>query len=180
MLSDRGVRYLQYLGDGDSKGFGAVESLDIYGDDAPITKLECMGHVQKRMGSRPRSLKAKMKGIKLTDGKPLGGKNCLTNGVVGQLQNYYSLAIRRSTASLPDMQRAVWGIFYHKRSTDQDPNHGLCSKGVSTSNLLLQISRTSTKCHSYCCNGQNQDSFCALITTKTPEEVFARTHSKSK
>lgn len=83
MLSlDRGVRYLQYIGDGDSRGFGAVESLDIYGDDYAITKLECMGHDQKRMGSRLRSLKAKMKRIKLTDGKPLCGKHILTIGVV--------------------------------------------------------------------------------------------------
>lgn len=103
--------------------------LDIYGDDAAITKLEGMGHKQKRMESRLRSLKAKMKGIKLTDGKPLGGKNRHINGVVDQLQNYYGLAIRRSTASLSDMQRAVWAILYHKRSTDQDPNHGLCYKG---------------------------------------------------
>lgn len=52
-----------------------------------------MGHEQKRMGSRLRSLKAKMKRIKLTDGKPLGGKNILANGVVDQQQNYYGLAI---------------------------------------------------------------------------------------
>lgn len=103
--------------------------LNINGDDAAITKLEGMGHKQKSMESRLRSLKAKINGIKLTDGQPLGGKNRYTNGLVDQLPNYYGLAIRRSTASLPDMQRAVWAIVYHKRSTDQDPNHGLCYTG---------------------------------------------------
>lgn len=70
---EKNVRYNRYLGDGDSKGFSAVESLSIYGDEA-VTKLECIGHVQKRMGSRLRKLKQKFKGQKLSDGKPLGGK----------------------------------------------------------------------------------------------------------
>lgn len=44
-----------YLGDGDSKGLAAVEGLGIYGEQ-DITKLECVGHVQKRKGTRLRKL----------------------------------------------------------------------------------------------------------------------------
>lgn len=69
---DFGVRYLEYLGDGDSKGFAAVNEKKIYGEDIEISKLECIGHVEKRMGTRLIT----MKGLKkeLADGKTLGGK----------------------------------------------------------------------------------------------------------
>lgn len=46
-----------------------------YGNDCAVTKLECVGHIQKRMGSTMRKLKAANKGLKLSDGKTLGGQN---------------------------------------------------------------------------------------------------------
>ncbi|GFT41064.1 uncharacterized protein TNCV_1098281 [Trichonephila clavipes] len=58
------LRYTDYYGDGDSKAFDAVK--DIYGKDS-VTKLECIGHIQKRVGTRLRKLKSRNKG--------LGGKN---------------------------------------------------------------------------------------------------------
>ena len=42
-----------------------------------MEKLECVGHIQKRLGSRLRNLKHKMKGP-LADGKILRGKGRLT------------------------------------------------------------------------------------------------------
>lgn len=124
----KNVRYTKYLGDGDSKGFSAVESLDLY-DGTPITKLECLGHVQKRMGSRLRSLKSRTKGTKLSDGKTLGGKNRLTDAAIDQIQNYYGQAIRQNSDNLEKMKQAVWALYYHKISTDEEPHHGLCPKG---------------------------------------------------
>ncbi|GFV20748.1 hypothetical protein TNCV_1470481 [Trichonephila clavipes] len=56
-LPNYNVRYVQYLGDGDSKGFLRVQESNIYGDEFPVEKLECIGHVQKRMGARLRALK---------------------------------------------------------------------------------------------------------------------------
>ncbi|GBO02244.1 hypothetical protein AVEN_236347-1 [Araneus ventricosus] len=50
----RELQYTEYYGDGDSKAFLKVK--DIYGEDT-FTKLECIGHVQKRVGSRLRKLK---------------------------------------------------------------------------------------------------------------------------
>ncbi|GFY31689.1 uncharacterized protein TNCV_4200001 [Trichonephila clavipes] len=55
------------LYDGDSKGFLQVK--DIHGENS-VTKLECIGHIQKRVGSRLRKLKKNTKG--------LGGKGKLT------------------------------------------------------------------------------------------------------
>lgn len=41
-----GVKYTNYIGDGDTKTFKAVLNLDFY-DDITIKKLECVGHVKK-------------------------------------------------------------------------------------------------------------------------------------
>ncbi|GFS66824.1 uncharacterized protein TNCV_230241 [Trichonephila clavipes] len=46
-LPNYNVRYVQYLGDGDSKGFLRVQESNIYGDEFPVEKLECIGHVQR-------------------------------------------------------------------------------------------------------------------------------------
>lgn len=56
------VRYTQ-LGDGDSKGFCAVQEVKPYGPDCEITKLECLGQVQKRMGTRLRKIKNENKHV---------------------------------------------------------------------------------------------------------------------
>ncbi|GFX22939.1 uncharacterized protein TNCV_2086471 [Trichonephila clavipes] len=55
------VRYTKYLGDGDSKAFDNIVKNEVYGDNCTITKLECIGHVMKWMGSRLRRFKAKMR-----------------------------------------------------------------------------------------------------------------------
>ncbi|GBN31325.1 hypothetical protein AVEN_118177-1, partial [Araneus ventricosus] len=54
----RNLHYTQYYGDGDSKAYDAVK--DIYGGNT-VNKLECNGHVQKRVGSRLRKLKISRK-----------------------------------------------------------------------------------------------------------------------
>lgn len=126
------VRYTQYLGDGDSKGFTAVQEMKPYGPDCIISKLECLGHIQKRMGSRLRKLKNENKHVKLIDGKGLGGKNRLSNAVIDQIQTYYGLAIRRNSDSLQNMVKDIWALYYHKVSTDDDPHHGLCPKGETS------------------------------------------------
>ncbi|GFU74029.1 uncharacterized protein TNCV_1641551 [Trichonephila clavipes] len=56
----RGLKYAHYYGDGDSKGFISVK--DTYGKDS-VTKYECIGHVQKRIGARLRKLKSKNKNL---------------------------------------------------------------------------------------------------------------------
>ena len=49
-------------------------------------KKECVGHVQKRVGTNLRNLKKEHKRI--------GGKGKLTNSAIDKLQNYYGIAIR--------------------------------------------------------------------------------------
>lgn len=52
---NNGVRYRNYIGDGDSKAYSGLVNSKPYGDDFSIVK-ECVGHVQKRMGTRLRDI----------------------------------------------------------------------------------------------------------------------------
>lgn len=56
-----GVKYMNYIGDGDSKTYMGIINAAPYGDTS-IIKKECIGHVQKRMGSRLREYKKKRRG----------------------------------------------------------------------------------------------------------------------
>ena len=69
------------VSDGDSKAFNTVEN--VY-DGCKVIKLDCVGHVQKRMGRHLLNLKARTKG-KLEDGKPIGGHGRLTET---KIKNY--------------------------------------------------------------------------------------------
>ena len=48
-LDKYNLRYTEYLGDGDTKSYHGVVSSKPY-DDIPVMKLECIGHIQKRVG----------------------------------------------------------------------------------------------------------------------------------
>lgn len=52
-----GVRYTNYIGDGDTSTFLTISKSKPYGPDVSITKEECVGHVQKRLSTRLRKLK---------------------------------------------------------------------------------------------------------------------------
>ncbi|GFV26361.1 uncharacterized protein TNCV_516381 [Trichonephila clavipes] len=86
-------------GDGDCKAFDAVKKKNIYGNEYPIEKLECIGHVMKRMGTRLRRLKAQLKGQILSDA---------VFRICGKLSGPF---------------------FLHKLSTDEYPQHGFCPIG---------------------------------------------------
>ncbi|GFX71491.1 uncharacterized protein TNCV_2694791 [Trichonephila clavipes] len=103
-LSLHNARYITYLGDGDCKAFDAVKKKNIYGNEYPIEKLESIGHVMKRTGTRLRRLKAQLKGQILSDDKCLSGKNRLTEHEIDNLQSYYGSAIRRNHSSVQNMR----------------------------------------------------------------------------
>lgn len=136
------VKYTEYLGDGDTSAFLTVSNSMPYGPDEVIKKLECVGHIQKRMGTRLRKLKEKKRGVELADGKKLGGKNRLTDAAIQKLQIFYGLAIRRNTKSVEDMRTAVWAIYFHVQSTNAKPTHNLCPKDEDTWCKFNQSLRT--------------------------------------
>ena len=123
------LRYMEYLRDGDSSSFLKVKESKPYGTEDLITKSECIGHIQKRVGTRLQRLCANYKVKKLRDGKSITGKNRLTTKIIDTLQNYYGMAIRNNTGSLVDMVNAVNASLYHVASTNENPNHGLCPSG---------------------------------------------------
>ncbi|GFV78911.1 uncharacterized protein TNCV_4346701 [Trichonephila clavipes] len=69
------------------------------------------------------------KGIKLSDGKNISGRGRLTLKEVDSIQHYYGLAIRKNLSSVEDMKRAIWAIYFHKLSTEDNPQHALCLLG---------------------------------------------------
>ncbi|GFV61102.1 uncharacterized protein TNCV_1972771 [Trichonephila clavipes] len=97
--TSRKACYTQYLGDGDSKGFLTIKEAKVYGD-TEVEKLECVGHVQKRMGTRLRNILKMSKGIKLLDGENISGRGRLTLKEVDSIQHYYGLAIRKKLSSV--------------------------------------------------------------------------------
>ena len=60
-VETRKLRYTTFVGDGDSSSFGAVANAvtSKYGDQYPVEKEDCIGHIQKRLGSALRSYKNK-------------------------------------------------------------------------------------------------------------------------
>ncbi|CAH0394960.1 unnamed protein product [Bemisia tabaci] len=124
------VRYKFYLGDGDSSAFSTIEELKPYGDECVPVKQECVGHVQKRMGTRLRKLKTAWGKKKLADNLTMGGRGRLTLDAIAKIQIYYGLAIRRNSSNLENMKAAVWSTFFHLLSTDENPSHSMCPKAT--------------------------------------------------
>lgn len=56
-----GVLYVKYIGNEDSKTFRRILNVNPYGDEATVIKKECVGHVEKRMGTRLRNAKKKQR-----------------------------------------------------------------------------------------------------------------------
>ena len=128
-VAQNNLQYHVFIGDGDSKGFSAVKDAQPYGPDVTITKEECVGHVQKRVGSSLRSLKKSLKGQKLDDGKPVSGQGRLTDQMIDTLQTYYGNARRSHPSDLQSMARAILASFCHRASTDGNPMHQFCPPG---------------------------------------------------
>ena len=94
-----------------------------YGEYCPVTKDECVGHLQKRIGKRLRNKKKAEK---------LGGKNRLTEAIIKKLTLYYGLIIRRNVDSVEGMKRAMIVILDHYCSMDKSPRHENCPTGADS------------------------------------------------
>ena len=70
-IETKKLRYTTYLGDGDSKSYNEISQSNPY-PGHKIEKLECIGHVQKRVGARLRTYVLQYKGQLLSD-----KKNCV-------------------------------------------------------------------------------------------------------
>ncbi|GFV02629.1 uncharacterized protein TNCV_5017971 [Trichonephila clavipes] len=76
------------------------------------------------------------KGIKLSDGKNISGRERLTLKEVDSIQHYYGLAIRKNLSSVEDVKRAIWANYFHKLSTEDNPQHALCPLGEDSCEFI--------------------------------------------
>ena len=136
-IESRGLQYIDFVGDGDSSSFGRVkEALEgKYGKDYEVRKEECVGHIQKRIGTALREFKNKRKSCKLSDGKYVGGKGRLTKVVIDNIQNYYGSAIRNSKGSIDGMKQSIKAIQHHciiNNYLSLEEQHQFCPKDRDT------------------------------------------------
>ena len=102
-----------------------------------VNKLDCIGHVQKRMGKNLLGLQKA--GGKLSDGKAVAGRQGrLTRSVIDRLQKYYGNAIRSSVdreakskqeiqKAVEKMQRNIKAVLYHStKLKDEKLRHQFC------------------------------------------------------
>ncbi|XP_065658536.1 uncharacterized protein LOC136083057 [Hydra vulgaris] len=111
-IDNRQLRYIQYLGDGDSKSYVNVKNTY---PDKEVEKLECVRHYQKRVGTRLRNLKKREKG--------LGGKGRLTDATIDRLQNFVGVAIRQNVGNLKEMKAGVLASLFHVASLKNNSLH---------------------------------------------------------
>ncbi|XP_031566223.1 uncharacterized protein LOC116301325 [Actinia tenebrosa] len=104
---EKNLRYIPFIGDGDSKAYSEVCQAHPYDPAVFIPKEECVSHVTKRMGTALRALTKECKGRKLRDGKGLTGKGSLTVKRIDKIQDFYGLATRRNKGDAKKMAKAV-------------------------------------------------------------------------
>ena len=126
------LRYTTYIGDGDSSSYSTVSKADPY-KGTPINKGECVGHVQKRLGTRLRAMKKQMGKTPLSDGKTIAGQGRLTDKVMNKMQCYFGMAIRSNTSSLFLMKKGVGAVLFHCSTADSSATrHMYCPRDENT------------------------------------------------
>ena len=144
-ISFLNLRYTGYIGDGDSKAHQCVVATAPYGDQG-IKKLECVGHVQKIMGTRLRNFTQSFRGQKLADGKGISGKNRLTKKVIKTIQKYYGMVIRQNLNNIYTMKKAIIAILFH------------CSENISLEDKYKFCPRSADSWCKYQSNKETRDS----------------------
>lgn len=136
-IETRSLKYGTFVGDGDTDCFAHVkeECYKKYGNQYTVTKEECVGHVQKRLGTALRKYKLSMKGKKLQDGKTVGGKGRLTDKIIDKMQNFFGQAIRNNSGFKERMKTDIFAILKHMVKDDKTPldqQHHNCPKDSSS------------------------------------------------
>ena len=108
------LRYTNLVSDGDAKTYSHLLKLKPYGE-VPITKQECVNHVQKRVTNGLEKLRKQMK-------LPRNYEGGLTRAKVLRLSKYFGNAIRNNIGSLEKMKTAIYATLYHCKSTEKEKN----------------------------------------------------------
>ena len=186
------LRYTEYYGDGDSKSFKEVEN--VY-PGIVVVKKECIGHVQKRVGTGLRKLKKTEKHL---------GKLGLVDHVIDRLQNYFGMAVRSNVGDIVKMKKAIYAAWCHVCSSEKRNYHVHCPAGADSwctyqldiankTNLYVHgkglpdevikhvkpifDSLSNDQLLSKCLHGKTQnqnESFNTLIWKRTPKDRFVK------
>ena len=97
---------MSYIGDGDTSSFSEVNNSKPYGD-FEIIKKEYVGHVQKGLGIRFKTLRTNLKDNILSDGKKISARGRLTDKVINTMQTYYGMAIGQNSNDLFAMRKVA-------------------------------------------------------------------------
>ena len=130
-----GLRYKNYIGDEDSKTYSGILNAEPYGENFEINIKECVGRVQKWVGTHLCDLvnktveEKKPRRVKQSEKKTLSEKGNLTGKLIDKLTDYYGLAIRRNSDSVQKMKDAIRATYFHYDSTDKNPQHDKCPSG---------------------------------------------------
>ena len=128
LIEKYNLRYVHYIGDGDTESYKKVVGAKLYGDFTP-QKLECVGHVQKRLGARLRKLRNEKKHEILSDRKKISGKGRLTDKITNKIQNCYGMAIRQNPGQLHEMKKGIGVVLWHCSDIqDLEVRHQFCPK----------------------------------------------------
>ena len=127
------LRYTNYIGDGESKSYNDIFQADPY-EGTGVNKLECIGHIQKHVGTRLRKLKSANTKTVLSDGKKLSGERRLTENFINKLQNYYEIAIRSSChGNVYYLKKAFVAVLYYcSEASSLETQHQFCPTGVDS------------------------------------------------
>lgn len=109
------VKYTNYIDDNDSKTFEAID-LQPYSENQTVRKIECVAHVEKRMGTRLKNIKEKEK---------LEGHGQLTDRLIQKLTKFYGFAIRRHPDSVNEIKKTVKYLLSHM--FNKNLQHQYCS-----------------------------------------------------
>lgn len=185
--TERGLKYTKYLGDGDSKAYLAVAETMPY----EIEKLECCGHIQKRMGKRLMDKVTEYKNTQFVDGgkkfKGIGGVGRLSQKAIKRIQGHYGGAIRANPGDVAGMRKAIWAVWKH-RGDDHDDCGNWCptkTRGEPNKNVLPKFvlncikpvfeALSDTVLLQKCAHGGSQntnESFHNLIWERCPKTSF--------
>ena len=73
---EKRLKYMTFIGDGNT----------IYGDDYNVIKEECQRHIQKSIGHTLQQLKKRQQSQKLSNGKPSGAKDRITDIIIDKTE----------------------------------------------------------------------------------------------
>ena len=92
--------------DGDTLSINEVVQSNSHSEFCIVPEeVECVGHVQKRLGTRLRNKVKEYKGTTT----PLSGKGKLTEKVINS-ENFYGITIRQNSGKLYEMKKVVGAI----------------------------------------------------------------------